>query len=286
MKTLGKITVLLGIIALLTYILVDKYHLTMYFRSWSEEDIMSYNDEFVNKLRDAMLDRQESVELSYRGDSTQVHEFVGEAINKVFEMDDSNTTSDFDYLKYCYLGTEIKIQGMLDSYVVTYRFQYNETKEQTKQVDQRIASWMKAMKLSQKSEYEKIKAIHDFIVNNATYDVEGKKNSAYENLIHQSSVCQGYALVTYKMMKEAGIDCRIITGEGKGISHAWNIVKLNSRWYNIDCTWDDPVSPDKKPHLEYTYFLKSNRDFTDHIPDKEFKTEAFREKYKMAEESY
>ena len=61
MKTLGKITVLLGIIALLTYILVDKYHLTMYFRSWSEEDIISYNDEFVNKILDAMKDRHDSV---------------------------------------------------------------------------------------------------------------------------------------------------------------------------------------------------------------------------------
>ena len=112
------------------------------------------------------------------------------------------------------------------------------------------------------------------------------KNSAYDNLINRSSVCQGYALITYKMMKEAGIDCRIVTGEGKGVSHAWNIVKLDGLWYNIDCTWDDPVAPDNKPHLEYTYFLKSNEDFHDHVRDKEFETEEFNEKYKMADISY
>lgn len=286
MKTLGKIVVLLGTIALLTYILVDKYHLTMYFRSWSEEEIMSNNDEFVNKLRQGMLDRKEVVELTYKGDSSQVHEFVGEAINKVFEIDDNGTTSDFDYLKYCYLGTEIKIQGMLDSYTVSYKFQYNETKEQTKKVDEAIASVIRKLNLSKKTEYEKIKAIHDFIIKNATYDVEAQRNSAYDNLINRSSVCQGYALVTYKMMKEAGIDCRIITGEGKGVSHAWNIVKLDGCWYNIDCTWDDPVSSDKKSHLEYTYFLKSNAEFSDHIRDPEFDSVLFNEKYKMSEVSY
>lgn len=286
MKTLFKIFVLIGTFALLTYILIDKYHVNMYFTDLTEEEIQANNDEFVRKLREGMVNRDEEIVLSYKGGADEAHEFVGDAINKVFEIDDESTTSDFDYLRYCYLGTEIKIRGILDSYQVSYRFEYNETKEQTEIVDKNIKSALKVLNIENGTDYEKIKAIHNYIIKNATYDVSVEKNSAYDNLINRSSVCQGYALLTYKMMKEAGIDCRIITGEGKGVSHAWNIVKLDGSWYNIDCTWDDPVAPDKKPHLEYTYFLKSNADFHDHFRDAEFDTEEFNQKYKMADISY
>ncbi len=286
MKTLVKVVVLCGTIALLTYILIDKYHVNTYFTNLTEEEVQANNEEFVRKLREGMIARQETVELSYKGDGDAAHEFVGDAIDKVFEIDDDSTTSDFDYLRYCYLGTEIKIKGILDSYKVVYKFDYNETKEQTEIVDKNIKSALKVLNVDDATDYEKIKKIHNYIIRNATYDVSVMKNSAYDNLINRSSVCQGYALITYKMMKEAGIDCRIVTGEGKGVSHAWNIVKLDGLWYNIDCTWDDPVAPDNKPHLEYTYFLKSNEDFHDHVRDKEFETEEFNEKYKMADISY
>ncbi|MDO5291243.1 MAG: transglutaminase domain-containing protein [bacterium] len=286
MKTLGKIAVLLGTIALLTYILIDKYHVNMYFTSMTQEEKQDNDEKFIEQLREGMLKREKTIELSYKGDADKVHEFVGDAINKVFEIDDDSTTSDYDYLRYCYLGTEIKIKGFLDTYSVTYTFEYNETKEQTEIVDKNIASALKVLDIEDKTDYEKIKAIHNYIIKNTSYDVRVEKNSAYDNLINRSSVCQGYALLTYKMMKEAGIDCRIITGQGKGVSHAWNIVKLDGNWYNIDCTWDDPVSSDKKEHLEYTYFLKSNNDFGDHVRDKEFNSEAFNKRYKMADISY
>ncbi|MDO5518985.1 MAG: transglutaminase domain-containing protein [bacterium] len=286
MKTLGKIAVLLGTIALLTYILIDKYHVNMYFTSMTQEEKQDNDEKFIEQLREGMLSRERTIELSYKGDADTVHEFVGDAITKVFEIDDDQTTSDFDYLRYCYLGTEIKIKGFLDTYNVIYTFEYNETKEQTEIVDKNIKSALKVLNIVDETDYEKIKAIHNYIIKNASYDVRVEKNSAYDNLINRSSVCQGYALLTYKMMKEAGIDCRIITGQGKGVSHAWNIVKLDGNWYNIDCTWDDPVSSDKKEHLEYTYFLKSNNDFGDHVRDKEFNTERFNESYKMADISY
>ena len=286
MKTFGKIAFLLGMIALLTYVLIRKYDIGRYFINWSEEDIENNNKNYMIQLRTAMLNREEEVELTYHGSSDKIHEYVSNAIDEVFRVDDEDTTSDFDYLKYCYLGTEIRIQGILDSYTVTYHFSYNETKEQTEIVDERICLVLEELKLDKLNELEKIKKIHDFIVSNASYDVDAKKNSAYDNLINKTSVCQGYALLTYKLMKEAGIDCRIITGEGKGASHAWNIVKLNGEWYNIDCTWDDPVSADHKSHLEYTYFLKSDEDFKDHIRDKEFATEEFYSEYPTAEKSY
>ena len=45
-------------------------------------------------------------------------------------------------------------------------------------------------------------------------------------------------------------------GIGNGGGHAWNKVKVDGSWYNIDLTWDDPVS--SRPILSYDYFLVSD----------------------------
>ena len=286
MKFVFKILMLSGALLLLAYIMIDKYSVDLYFSQLGEKDTVDNQEVYVRELRDAMLQRKEKVQLKFKGSSNEVHEFVGAAIDQAFLIDDPKNSSDFDYLRYCYKGTEITIQGILDSYNITYVFNYNESLEETKQVDKTIARLLKSFDIQSLSEYDKVKMIHDYIITNAAYDVEVINNSAYDNLLLRNSVCQGYAMLFYKMALEAGMECRIITGTGKGVSHAWNIVKIGKEWYNIDCTWDDPVSSDNRSHLEYNYFLKSNREFVNHIRDEEFETIEFNEKYKMAELSY
>lgn len=286
MKFLVKFILLTGALGLLGFILVDKYSVNLYISQLGKKNTVENVEDYIIELRETMLQREPSVELKFKGTEKDVHEFVSTAIDQAFQIDDPDTSSDFDYLKYCYKGTEITIQGILNAYTITYQFNYNETLEQTKIVDETINKVFTSLELETKSEYDKIKTIHDYIITNASYDVAVLKNSAYENLVLRSSVCQGYASLTYKMMMEAGIDCRIITGQGKGVSHAWNIVKLDNRWYNIDCTWDDPVSNDDRSHLVYDYFLKSNGDFLHHIRDEEFDTIEFNEIYKMSDSSY
>lgn len=286
MKFFLKIVLLVASLGVLTFILLDKYNLGIYLSQIGESPTIERKEEYISKLREAMLHREPVVELKFKGKTQDVNAFVGTAIDEIFKIDDQATSSDYDYLKYCYKGTEITIHGILDAYTVTYNIQYNETLHQTQAVNERIAVVLGILNLENKDDYEKIKAIHDYVIINASYDVQLERNSAYDNLINKRSVCQGYALIVYKMMIEAGIDCRIITGTGKGVSHAWNIVKLNDVWYNIDCTWDDPVSNDKKEHLEYDYFLKSNRDFLYHERDEEFRTSEFNKKYQMSERSY
>ena len=43
------------------------------------------------------------------------------------------------------------------------------------------------------------------------------------------------------MAISAGLECRFVSGTADGGGHAWNQVKVNRKWYYIDCTWDDPV---------------------------------------------
>ncbi len=286
MKFLAKLLLAVGALGLTLVLILKNYNLRIYFDQVGAEATMETKDDYIEKLREAMLQRDQTVTLNFKGDSEDVHGFVSDAISLAFEIDKPSTNLDFDYLRYIYKGTQINIKGLFNAYQVEYKLNYNESKEQTNAVLTKVRKELKALKVSAMNEYDKIKTVHDYIINNATYDISAVHSSAYDNLLNQTSVCQGYAMVTYLMMKEAGIDCRIITGSGKGVSHAWNIVKLNGKWYNIDCTWDDPVSSDGKKHLEYDYFLKSDADFINHIRDFEFDSPMFHKKYKMSDKSF
>ncbi len=286
MKFLAKLLLAVGALGLTLVLVLKNYNLRIYFDQVGAKATMETKDDYIESLREAMLQRNQTVTLNFKGESEEVHGFVSNAINQAFEIDKPSTNLDFDYLRYIYKGTQISIKGLFNAYRVEYKLNYNESKEQTDAVLTKVKKELNALKVSTMNEYDKIKTVHDYIINNATYDISAVHSSAYDNLLNQTSVCQGYAMVTYLMMKEAGIDCRIITGTGKGVSHAWNIVRLNGKWYNIDCTWDDPVSSDGKKHLEYDYFLKSDADFINHIRDFEFDNAMFHKKYKMSDKSY
>ena len=241
---------------------------------------------YIQDLHDGMLSRQETITLPYRGDSEELKGFVTESIAKAFKVDDKNTSSDYDYMRYVHKASHINMTGWGGIYQVTYEMEYLESLEQTEQGERRVKKILKKIITKDMSRYEKIKAIHDYIVEHVEYDISTSLNSPYYALLQGSSACQGYATLMYKMMTEAGIPCRVITGTAKGGLHAWNIVKLKGEWYNIDATWDDPVGAFGKTKLRYDYFLKSDADFMNHKRDKEFTNTEFYSKYPMAMKSY
>ncbi len=127
------------------------------------------------------------------------------------------------------------------------------------------------------SEFEKVKAIHDYIVNNTKYDSENYNNdtvpdSSYSPMgvfVQGVAVCQGYAYAFDLLCKNAGIECEVVTGTADGGGHGWNQVKVDGKWYNIDTTWDDPISyvnGVRVDVLRYDYFLISDSQmYKDHI---------------------
>lgn len=120
-----------------------------------------------------------------------------------------------------------------------------------------------------KNDYEKIKIIHDYLVDTIEYDSTASLNNIYNiygALIEKKCVCEGYAKAFQYLVSEAGIDNTIVIGtgtnsSGKTENHAWNYVKLNDKWYAIDTTWDDPIiiGSGKLPlKTKYEYFLKGS----------------------------
>ncbi len=103
-----------------------------------------------------------------------------------------------------------------------------------------------------KSNYEKIIAIHDNLVLNSQYDTTYERSTAYELLTEGTAVCQGYADAFKLYMSMLDIPCAVISSDD--MNHAWNLVKLGGQWYHVDVTWDDPT-PNSPGVTRYTHTL-------------------------------
>lgn len=102
---------------------------------------------------------------------------------------------------------------------------------------------------------EREKYVHDMLMQTVDYHAGTAMNqSAYSALVNGRSVCAGYARAFQYVLMELGIPCYYCTGYSGG-DHAWNIVKLDDGYYNVDVTWDDtqPSTCD--------YFNKTDKDY-------------------------
>ncbi|WP_312371653.1 Ig-like domain-containing protein [Lachnoclostridium sp.] len=107
---------------------------------------------------------------------------------------------------------------------------------------------------------EKIRFVHDYLVLHTEYKELSYRSYHPEGvLIDGMAVCQGYAETFELFMNSLAIENRFVIGTGGGVSHAWNMVKLEDGWYHVDSTWDDPV-PDKEGRVLYTYFLLNDEE--------------------------
>lgn len=96
------------------------------------------------------------------------------------------------------------------------------------------------------------KYVHDALADKITYNLGAPMNqSAYSALVNGSTVCAGYARAFQYLMQQLGVPCYYCTGFA-GENHAWNIIKLDDDFYNVDVTWDDSEKGN------YDWFNKSD----------------------------
>ena len=196
-----------------------------------------------------------------------------------------------DYLLWQYTGFEASITDAVrdDSNIyatITYTMTYHSSAAQEAEMDKAVDKLLGQLNVSGSNAYGKLKAIYDYITSNVRYDHDNLaddsyklKHTAYAALVNKTAVCQGYALLLYRLALELGVDCRLIAGTGNGENHGWNIAKIGDYYYNLDSTWDAGYS-------EYNYFLVSQKNFTNHTRWDEYNTAAFHATYPMAEYNY
>ena len=233
----------------------------------------SYVSDAVEYIREAMRSRTESITLTLKVKSLDNRAAPDDLMDAAVEHTGDPVAG--DYLNFQYGGwrSTMSYTYRNSAYYVKYKFTvtYYTSASQEQQVDKAVNSLLGKLNLYSASDYTKIKGVYDYICSNVTYDFDNLeddsytlKHTAYAALIDKTAVCQGYAVLLYRLLLELGVDCRVVCG----YNHAWNIVELNGKYYNVDSTWDAGYS-------NYSYFLKCNANFSDHPRSAEYMTSTF-----------
>ena len=148
-----------------------------------------------------------------------------------------------------------------------YLFDKQKIREHRQAIDSRIARLVRP--LQGRSALEKELAIHDFLLENVRYD---KLKKAYSHeiigpLTQGVGVCEGIAKTVKVLCDACGVECIVALSHdnpdrGVKYRHAWNLVKLEGKWYHLDATFDNSLQRGEK---RYDYCnLDDKRIFRDH----------------------
>lgn len=126
------------------------------------------------------------------------------------------------------------------------------------------------------SDYEKVRFVYTWLVNNVDYDQNASDNqNIYSSMVGHASVCAGYAKGMQYLLSKLSVPCIYITGTlSSGGTHAWNMVQCNGKWYQVDATFGDPVFQNTQDipedNISYAYLCCTDAQFNgSHRPDED-----------------
>lgn len=150
-----------------------------------------------------------------------------------------------------------------DSGEINLKVKYLYTEEEKTKITTEVNNIISNLVKSEDDDYDKIKAIHDYIIENTKYDTDNNKEiksyNAYGALFNKKATCNGYTDLMAIFLTTMGYDNYKIATTNKNDKnsegHVWNAVKIKDEWLHLDLTWDDPVSSDGKDYLYHKYLL-------------------------------
>lgn len=218
--------------------------------------------EFWESIREGFRNRETEFCVLYERDAFDQFHYHGDEIGTHDDMMDEfdagvfdfcaervgMKSGDGDYLMQCV--SSYQLSDMWPDYygedyfgLYIYDVTYYTTKEQEKWMDEQIDKMVnqpggRFYGYKSATDYDKVKAVYDFVCNQMTW-VNGSNNSlyhmAYSGLHDGKGTCQSYALLFYRLARELGVPNKILMGTDSG-AHTYNIVKLGSRYYYLDCS--------------------------------------------------
>ncbi len=193
-------------------------------------EVASY-DEMIALIRDGLLAREETIRFRYTGD-----DYRAPSPDDLFAYGDNGAAG--DYLRLSFNGAfPAAAQEEDGSYTVTPSYYTTASQEAA------VAAYVSDVLAGCTATEEEAVAryLYDYLCDNVQFDLENLYNeedllkyTAYGAVSEGKAVCQGFAQLYYRLAKAAGLDCRIVTGTRAGENHAWNIVKLDGKWYHVD----------------------------------------------------
>ena len=126
----------------------------------------------------------------------------------------------------------------------TYTMSVSQKKTAQEKVDAVVRELLKTASYGQ-TEYERERILHDALAERVSYVDGANAHNLYGALVEGKAVCEGYSRAFQYLLYQAGTQCLIAEGtsirpgSNTGVAHAWNVVKINGRYYHTDVTWDD-----------------------------------------------
>lgn len=182
----------------------------------------------------------------------------------------------YQIVPYEMAGKTVKIK-----YSGLYTMKKGEKENYQIAMEQKTNQWLAEI-AGCDSDYDKVKKAYDLIIFNTSYDTKAKEGqNVLSVFLDGASVCQGYAEAFQYLCKHSGIQNILVTGQadnGQGDQpHAWNLVKMDGEFYQVDITWGEPnyqvsasVKDQVKWDVSYKYFGMTDAEMKqDHTIDME-----------------
>lgn len=129
-----------------------------------------------------------------------------------------------------------------------------------------------------KTEYERALWLHDWLVDNCSYDYSFLYCGPEGALARGKGTCEAYHRAYTMLLNRVGI----ANGRMEGNGHVWTAVRIDGKWYQVDVTWDDN-GYSYRTYENYIYFGLSDTLMkmvhSDHLPHKGYESNALENNY-------
>lgn len=272
----------------------------------SLEKIINKKDYIIAKPNDYFLEGNYSYVENYTDDVSSKEELINYiyyVINTGSDYADGECTKEYtnciNDLKN--IADDQDTLTIINNFVHPYNsfktisFAYNEkgdfslsiehvySKEEISEINYVVDNQIKSIITDNMTASEKIKAFHDYIINNTKYDnlksenindETYKSNTAYGVFIQGYGICSGYSDAMAIFLNKIDIPNYKISND----THIWNLVYINGVWRHLDTTWDDPISEfneNRKTYFLITYDELAKLNDDTHSFDKNIYKEAY-----------
>ena len=156
------------------------------------------------------------------------------------------------YVKH---SAKFKMNGnKVDKIIVEYKYNPQQIKEKREFIDNVVEPIVEQAQ-EYKTDYEKAKFVYDYLIDNYDYDWTLKNSDDLMLYESGTGVCRAFAIAYKNILTKLNIPCDVVIS--KSMKHEWNIVQINGKWYNVDCSGADLLNSDRD-----CFFLKSDLFFT------------------------